>query len=567
MGVGDMGRIILAALITLAVAGTLPAAGAEEPVRIVIMHTNDIHGGIDRRGATFMDEEFPPALGGGASLVTLVKQVRADAEAEGKGFLLFDTGDYWQGTPVGNYRQGQIVAEFLNRAGYDARVPGNHEFDAGWEEAFEQMKSAEMPVLAANLVERDTGEIPFFLKPYIIKEVHGIKIGIIGLITEETDFYSKPEHVSNVEFLPVKEVTQTYIAEIEDEVDLIFVLGHLGIPYDVATAYQEMVETGTEMKIRYGMNAMELVHSVKGIDVFVGGHIHVGYEGGWEDPVTHTICLQTYGRGSGIGIYEILVDPETRTVVGYDLPEGSGQSITTLFEDEYWPDPETAEFLGEWIDSAEVGMDEPIGRALHDISRVGVGESPLGNMVTDAMREAVDADVAFTNLGGIRSNIAMGSITPRDVFYAVPFENHIVYYEMSGSFLKHVLEWRVKGMRQGAYISGTEIVYSRERPDFDRITYLTVGGEPWDPDRVYRVATTDFIAAGNVGLQILTDIDPQYISHSDIAIKDAIIEYIKKHSPVDPKVEGRFRRDDSAEMSPDLAAALPRWKPLDELDH
>lgn len=566
MGVGEMGKTLLLLMLALAVTCSSALAGDQDPISIVIMHTNDIHGGIDPSGATFMDEEFPPMLGGGASAMTLIEQQRAEAEREGKGFLLFDTGDYWQGTPVGNYRQGQIVAEFLNEVGYTARVPGNHEFDAGWEEAFEQMKSATAPVLAANLVDRSTGEMPFFVEPYLITEVKGIKIGVIGLITEETDFYSKPEHVRNVEFLPVKEVTQKYMAEIEDKVDLIFVIGHLGIPYDVWSAYEEMVETGTEMRIRYGMNAMELVHHVPGIDVFMAGHIHVGYEGGWEDPVTHTICLQTYGRGSGVGIYEILVDPVTKTIVGYDLPEGRDQSITTLFEDEYWPDEETAEWLSEWIDSAEVGMDEPIGMALHDISRVGVGESPLGNMVTDAMREAVDADVAFTNLGGIRANISMGVITPRDVFYAVPFENHLVYYEMSGSYLKHVLEWRVKGMRQGAYISGTEIVYSRERPDFERITLLKVGGEPWDPDKIYRVATTDFIAAGNVGLQILLDIDPQYMTQTDMSVKEAVIEYVKRHSPVDPKVEGRFRRNDDADMSPELAAALPEWKSLEELD-
>jgi 5'-nucleotidase/UDP-sugar diphosphatase len=308
---------------------------------------------------------------------------------------------------------------------------------------------------------------------------------------------------------------------------------------------------------------MELVHYVPGIDVFFGGHIHVGLEGGWEDPVTHTICLQTYGRGTGVGIYELLVDPETKTVVGYKLPEGRGQSIVTLFEDEYWPDPEAAEFIETYVDSAEVGMDRPVGRALYDISRVGVGESPLGDMVTDAMREAVDADVAFTNLGGIRSNISMGVITPRDIFYAVPFENHIVYYEMTGSYLKHVLEWRIKGMRQGAYISGAEIIYSRERPDFDRITFLHVGGKPWDPDKIYRVAT----AAGNIGLEILTDIDPKYITHTGIEVQEAVIQYVEKHSPVAPKVEGRFRREDEAQMSPDLAAALPRMKSLDELDH
>ena len=562
-----MGRRAVTAFLILIFVAVAAWAQDGEPIRIILMHTNDIHGGIDREGATFMDEEFPPMLGGGASLATLVKKVRARAEEEGKGFLLVDTGDYWQGTPVGNYRKGRIVAEFLNRMEYDVRVPGNHEFDAGWEEAFEQMRTSEVPVLGANLVIRETGEIPPFLKPYIIKEVKGVKIGIIGLITEETDFYSKPEHVANVRFLPVKEVTEKYMAEIEDRVDLIFVIGHLGIPYDVWSAYDEMVETGTEMKIRYGMNGMELVHHVPGVDVFVAGHIHVGYEGGWEDPVTHTICLQTYGRGSGVGIFELLVDAGTKKIIGYELPEGRDQSIATLFEDEYWPDPEMSEFIEEWVDSAEVGMDEPVGRALYDISRVGVGESPLGNMVTDAMREAVDADVAFTNLGGIRSNISMGVITPRDIFYAVPFDNHIVYYEMTGSYLKHVLEWRVKGMRQGAYVSGIEAVYSRERPDFERLTSLKVGGEPWDPNKIYRVATTDFIAAGNVGLDILTDIDPGYVTHTEISVKDAIVDYVKRHSPVEPKVEGRFRRDDGAELTAELASALPQWKSLEELDH
>jgi 2',3'-cyclic-nucleotide 2'-phosphodiesterase (5'-nucleotidase family) len=327
-----------------------------------------------------------------------------------------------------------------------------------------------------------------------------------------------------------------------------------------------MIESGVEQKIRYGMNAMELAHHVEGIDLMVCGHIHVGLERGWEDPLTHTICLQTYGRGTGVGLYEITVDPETQQIIGYDLAESDG-SLLTLFEDEWWPDPEMAEFIGRWVDTAEVGMDEPIGRALIDISRVGVGESPMGNMVVDAMREAVDADFAFTNLGGIRDNIGMGVITPREVFQVVPFENKLAVFEMTGSYLKHVLEWRVKGMRQGLYVSGIRAVYSRTRPDFERIVELYVGGEPWDPDKTYRVTTTDFIAEGNVGLQILTEIDPQYVEFTDYTVKEAVIEYVKKHSPLAPKVEGRFKREDGREMSPDLAGALPRYKAVEDLTH
>ncbi|MFH1311726.1 MAG: bifunctional UDP-sugar hydrolase/5'-nucleotidase [Candidatus Eisenbacteria bacterium] len=555
--------MILALCLTAALASV--GFGAE-PIHITIMHTNDVHGGIDRQGATFMDEEFPPQLGGGASLATLVKTQRAKAEKEGNGFLLFDTGDIWQGSPVGNYKGGEVVIEFMNRLGYDAWAPGNHEFDAGLENAFKLIEMAEFPVVAANLLDRQTGSLPPPATPYIIKEVAGVRIGIIGLITEETEYYSLPETVSRVEFLEVKPVTEKYIAELKGRVDLIFVISHLGIPYDVRSAYKEMIETGVEQRIRYGMNAMELVHHVPGIDLLVGGHIHVGLEQGWEDPLTHTICLQTYGRGTGVGVYEILVDPGSKKIVGYNLAE-SGGSIVSLFEDEYWPDAEVAEFIEEWVDTAEVGMDEPIGRALIDITRVGVGESQLGNMITDAMREAVDADVAFTNLGGIRSNLAMGVITPRDVFRAVPFENTLVYFEMTGSYLKHVLEWRVKGMRQGAYVSGIEAAYSRARPDFDRLVALAVGGEPWDPDRIYRVATTDFIAAGNIGLQILTEIDPEYVHRTDIQVKEAVIDYVRRHSPLAPRIEGRLVRDDDRAVTPELTDALPRFIPLENLTH
>jgi len=554
-------------LITLGVfaAGTCSAA-ERAPIAITLIHTNDVHGGIDPQGAAFMDEEFPPMLGGGASLARLVDDLRTKAASEGGGVLLIDSGDIWQGTPVGNYRGGEVVVEFMNRAGYDLWVPGNHEFDAGLENAFKLINAADFPVLGANFVNKTTGEIPAPLVPYVIKEVAGVRIGIIGVITEETEFYAAGQSLGDYDLVAVKPVVEKYIAEIGPQVDLIFVVGHLGLPYDVESAYREMVETGTEQRIRWGMNGMELIHHVPGIDLFIGGHIHVGYERGWEDPVTHTLALQTFGRGTGVGVYTIEVDPGTRKIVGYKLPEADG-SIVTLYEDEYWPEPEIAAFLTEKIDSAEVGMDVPIGQAVTDLTRIGVGESILGNLVTDAMREAVDADVAFTNLGGIRANIPAGVITPREVFGAIPFENRIVYYEMSGSYLRHVLEWRVKGMRQGAYVSGVKIVYSRALPDFNRVTLLEVGGKPWDPDSTYRVATTDFIASGNIGLEFLADFNPERVRTTDVLVKTAVVDYIRQHSPLDRRIEGRFLRDDGAQYSQAILSASSRWKSLDEITH
>ena len=112
----------LGLLVILALVAGLRAA---EPVSIIIVHTNDIHGGIDRQGATFMSNEFPPQLGGGASLATLVEHMRQKAREEGKGFLLIDTGDIWQGTPVGNYDSGRIGGK-CDSPNCDKEDPGRY---------------------------------------------------------------------------------------------------------------------------------------------------------------------------------------------------------------------------------------------------------------------------------------------------------------------------------------------------------------------------------------------------------------------------------------------------------
>ena len=119
-----MYRRIRATILSLA-ALAAAAPGHAEIVKVTVVHTNDIHGGINPADATFMNREFPPRLGGAASMVTLLRRLRSEVEAGSGHFLLLDAGDTFQGTPVGTLTKGRAVIDFMNAAGYDLLALGN----------------------------------------------------------------------------------------------------------------------------------------------------------------------------------------------------------------------------------------------------------------------------------------------------------------------------------------------------------------------------------------------------------------------------------------------------------
>ncbi len=569
-----MGRaaVGLAALVLLA-ATALPSAGAEGDIaRLTVLFTNDIHGGIDRSGATFMNREFPPPLGGGASAAAYIEKQRERAREEGGYVLVIDQGDIFQGTPVGNYRKGEAVVEYFNHIGLDLWTVGNHDFDEGSENLWKLIKMSEMPVLSANLVWAETGEPVEYVQPYVIKDYDGIKVAIIGVTTTDTPKMAFPEHVKDVAFLDEFETVRRYVKEVREKgADLVFVSGHIGLPYDPEAGYQKMIEEEEDREAedvrepleqrKWGPSAMEISHYIPGIDVFFGGHIHKGFDKPWEEPTNHTLHFQTYGRGSGVGHIDLLIDRPTRTLAGYELPSYRGV-LTTLFEDEWWPDAETAAMIEERVDEAEAGMDRVIGYTDVDLTRGGEGETQMGNLVADAMREEVSADFAFTNLGGIRDEIPRGAITPRQVFKVLPFGNSLMVFEMDGRTLKEVIEYRVSNGHHGVYMSGGKIVYNKARPDYDRITHFEVGGEPWRPDRIYKVVTTDFLASGNAGLYMLPMIPEEKKMRTSTTCMDALVHYIERHTPIGNNIDGRWVRDDEAELSPELAEAMKGMEPL-----
>ena len=184
-------------------------------------------------------------------------------------------------------------------------------------------------------------------------------------------------------------------------------------------------------------------------------------------------------------------------------------------------------------------MNKVIGSSA--ISMVRGGPTNLvGVMVVDAMREYFDADFSFQNNGGIRANITQGDITARDIFAVLPFGNEVVEVRMDGRMLRRVIERKLAGRSGGIIVSGVEMEFDKTREDYDRIVSLTIGGEPWDPDRIYTAIATNFLMEGNSGLTFLTTIPAEDITPTNITTAEATEWYIQKNSPVRPRAGKRW---------------------------
>ncbi|MDD3535976.1 MAG: bifunctional UDP-sugar hydrolase/5'-nucleotidase [Candidatus Cloacimonetes bacterium] len=552
-----MRRYILLFLLLAA----LPLLVAED-LRLDILWSNDVHGGIDRAQATFMNPEFPPQLGGGASAATLIKMVRA-WESANRQSLLLDAGDFFQGRPVGTVSKGKAVIEFMNYIGYDAMTIGNHEFDIMQDELIEALEMANFPILSCNVIDTATGEIPDYAIPYTIVNRLGLRLGILGFTTTDTEKMSFPENIKGLKFLDEKETVQRYVNILRDEekVDIVIVLGHAGLPYDIEPTYLSRYdEKGTPRyatrTAHWGYDAQEIAREVTGIDLLIGGHIHKGIPKPWIDPVTHTMVIQSYAYGSNLGLITLTIDPETKTVSGYESPALREGSMITLFEDQFIPDAEALEMIEAQVAKAEVGMDEIVGYSTVHLSRTNVdAQSLMGNTIVEAMKYMVDADFSFLNLGGVRAEIKNGPVTYRSIFEVMPFDNMVVSFTCDGEFLRKIIETRVEGSRAGLIVAGVNVVYSKKRPNFDRVTSLKIGGKAWDPKATYKVVTTDFLMQGNAGLNLLMYVPEENITYHQINLRDAIVHYFKHKSPVTMKLDDRWKRDDNSQPTKEMLNA------------
>ncbi len=567
-----MSRKTFALLVLALVVGLVAGLGAMPPTvqaqppaagdaYLVIMHTNDVHAHYEqfnKYGGLCKAEqaEAGECFGGVARLMTMVQQIR-DQHPDA---LLLDAGDEFQGTLFFIQYQGQAAQEFMNTLGYDAMVVGNHEFDSGPATLAKFIQGANFPVLGANVDASADPDLNGLLKPYVVLEVGGAKVGVIGVTTELTAILSRAG--STVQFTDPFEAVQKYVDELEAQgVQIIVVLSHLGYARD-----------------------QELAQTVGGVDIIVGGHTHTFLSNSDEDAAGPYPTVVTSPRGEPV---LIVTDKSYAKYLGYleaSFTEGvatSWQGDPILLDASVPEDEQMAQRVAELAEPLNELRRKVIGEAAVDLdgerSSCRFGECTMGNLVTDAMLWATQEQgiqIALMNGGGIRASIPAGPVSVGQVLEVLPFGNTIATFELRGEDLWAVLENGVskaenpenEGTGRFLQVAGLRYTWDPEQPVGQRILSVEVRNpdgsySPLDPQAIYKVAANDYMRHGGDGYSVLAEkaIDPYDFGP---LLADVVMEYIKENSPVTAEIEGRIQQGHRATATPEpTATATPAPSP------
>ena len=487
--------------------------------KTVILHTNDVHG----------------ALSGYAYAAALKTQF----ENAGAEVLLVDAGDFSQGTTYVSSFKGASAVTMMNIAGYDLVTLGNHEFDFGYAQLKENLSSARFTVLCADVYLDETGE-PIY-DPYTVYEtMSGLKLGFFGMETPETATKVNPGLIKEITFATFDDLYASAQLAVdglkEQEADLIIGLVHLGVDAESAAN---------------GYRSVDLYEKVPGIDFLIDGHSHTVMTSGENgEPI------QSTGTAfQNIGV--IIIDNETKTIednflMSTDglavngLVAASAQAIIDTVDMEYGtPFAETTCFLN--------GARDPGNRT---------EQTNLGTLITDAMVWSVvsaggleayyDAPVVgVTNGGGIRASIEVGEVTKNNINTVLPFGNTVAVVYVTGAELLEALEAStfctpdaVGGFPQtcgiewvldttAAYDQGDVYTLDGKEGSYyapasiNRVSIVSVNGEPFDEEAIYAVVTNNFCAAGGDTYNVFNRAYAEGFGFdTGIPMDEAVMDYI-----------------------------------------
>lgn len=503
----------LAALLLLVVVLSISAPGQAKDV--TILYTNDFHTAFDPIPAYWL--EGSPKLGGAAEITTLVNQIRARDER----VFLFDTGDMFTGQ-MSFLTKGEALMEMMMSMKYDAMAIGNHEFDYGADNFFDQMNRVPFPVLGANIFYKGTDHP--YSRPYTIIEKDGIRLGVIGVIGQDARSVALPSGITNLDFPDPIPIVRKHVKELEPLVDLIVVLAHQG----KTGPMQSDAENRPEVQRDFDED-IRLTTEVEGIDVFVGGHAHRGIEVPFVNPKTGTLIVQTYGYGTRLGYLKVKVD-------GGKVVSHEGE-LLRVWSDQLKPDPVVAAKIAKYkkLLAPKIGIVQ--GRLEKRLVRDYNRESSLGAFVADVMKEISGAEAAITNAGGLRADLPEGDVTNGNVLDALPFVNTVVVCEMTGAQVKEVLEQGFSLERGMIQVSGIEAKYDMTKPVGRRLVTLSINGASVDDRKTYKVATNSFLAQG--GDLYITFLGTKQEEEGPL-LSEIVMDYLKKKGTVRPPKMGRL---------------------------
>ena len=442
---------------------------------------------------------------------------RAERAANPNTLYLFD-GDMLSPSILSGFDKGQNTIDLTNLVPFDLAVPGNHEFDFGPENFLEKVEASAYPWAAINLTAADGSALPG-VGGVMTREVAGVRIALIPVAQDTTPEVSSS---GDLVFLPTVETAVAAARQARD---------------DGADLVVGVVQTNQE-------NDRALIRS-RAFDLILSGDDHsyaTAYDG-----VTAYVETSIDGQFlSPVDLHVEVTENDGRRSVDW-YPSFRFIDTATVT-----PDPESQAMADAFRAKLDTELNVVIGTTETELDSrrnvVRTGESTMGNLIADAQRAATGADIAIANGGGIRADRTYEPgtrLTRRDILTELPFGNVTVVTELPGSQILAALENGVSQVENGAgrfpQVSGLSLVYDPSAPAGSRVVDVTVGGAPLDPDKLYRVATNDFILGGGDGYGALGGGRVIVDAGNGNLLANDVMAYVEAQGTVAPTIEGRIR--------------------------
>ncbi len=477
-----MKKVVSLILVVMLLLSILPtAAFAEEPADITIYFTNDVHGAY---------ENYAYA-----------------AEIMKDGDFIVDAGDNIQGSVATSLTEGQCMVDVMNAVGYDLAIPGNHEFDFGFDRFMEIANGENTPYISANVWDK-VNDKPVF-DAYKILEAGGKKIAFVGITTPETLRKSTPTFFQDAEGNWIYDFCNDETGEklykvVQDAIDAakaegadyVIAIGHLGI--------NEESEPWTSTSV---------IKNISGLDALIDGHSHSTFAKTETDKEGKEVVVgQTGTKLANVGKMTIAADGAISVEL---IPVVAGEEIpydATVAEAVAKIDSEVKELSETVVAKTEVDLtilDPDTGKRA-----VRNSETNLGDLCADAYRDFLKTDVAFVNGGGVRANIAAGDVTYGDIITVHPFGNKACVIEVTGEQIWKALEHGASAYpgESGGFlqVSGLEYTINKAIPTPvikddagmfvglkegapHRVVDVKIGGEPLDPAKTYTLGSHNYM--------------------------------------------------------------------------
>jgi len=473
---------------------------------LTIIQMNDSHAYFDLHQEMFWQGAqavYRPA-GGYARMAALVKQVRA---ANQESVLFCDCGDTLHGTYPALKTQGRAMIPVLNSLGLDAMT-------AHWEFAYSpaifKQRAAELnyPVLAINVYDQATQER--FFPPYSVKEIGGLRIGLVGIASNIVDKTMPPSFSEGLHFTLGREELPPIIDVLraQEKVDLIVLISHLGFPQD-----------------------MKLLSEVQGIDVCLSGHTHNRL----YKPILQgkTLVMQSGCHGSFLGCLDLVI--EEGRVVDY-----RHQLIEV--EANINPDPTVADLVRQAIAPYQEDLSTVVGETATALNRATMLETTMDNFLLQALQESTGAQLAFSNGWRYGAPVIPGGVTVNDLYNMIPMNPPISTVELTGEEVVAMLEENLERTfacdpydQMGGYVKrslGLNASIKIENPHGQRVQQVFVGGEQLEPGRHYPTA---FVTEQGVAKKYGRNRQ----HHTERSI-EVLRTYLTRHRPLNAEIRGTF---------------------------